>query len=226
MRPVLFVGNKNYSSWSIRGWLPLAWSGLDFETRLIELDRPGYGEGAIADVLAFSPSGRVPALDIGGTTIWDSLAIAEWTAERAPSAQLWPQDATERALARSLACEMHSGFSGIRSELPCNIRRRSARPTLAAGTEREIARIDAIFSSQATLSKGRGPFLFGRRGVVDAFYLPIATRMRSYSIELSDKAAAYRDALLSDEAFLRWEKEAEAEWRGPISRSDADTRHA
>lgn len=226
MRPVLFVGNKNYSSWSLRGWLTMAWSGLVFETRLIDLDRPGYGEGAIAEVLALSPSGRVPALDIGGTTIWDSLAIAEWAAERAPAARLWPDDATERALARSLACEMHSGFTGIRAELPCNIRRRSLRPRLAPATEREIARIDAILSAQAELAKGRGPFLFGTRGIVDAFFLPVATRLRSYSIGVSDQAASYIASLLGDEAFRRWENDAEAEWRGPISLSDADTRHA
>lgn len=226
MTPVLYVGNKNYSSWSLRGWLAMAWSGLAFETRLVELDQPGYGEGAIAGVTAVSPSGRIPSLELGGTTIWDSLAIAEWAAEQAPSALLWPTDPTERALARSLACEMHSGFSAIRTELPCNIRRRIAMPKLAEATLREIARIDAIFSAQEGWAKKRGPYLFGQRGVVDAFYLPIATRLRSYAIPLSAAAARTRDALLADADFLRWEREAEAEWRGPFQRGDADSRHA
>lgn len=226
MRPVLHVGNKNYSSWSIRGWLAMTWSGLDFETRVVELDRPGYGEGLIDGVRALSPSGRVPALDIAGATIWDSLAIAEWAAEQAPQAGLWPVDATERALARSLACEMHSGFAAIRDEMPCNIRRRSPTPPLSAAAQREIARIDAIFSSQAERAKGRGPYLFGARGIVDAFYTPVATRLRSYAIPVSAAAARTRDALLADPDFLRWEREGEAEWRGPISHSDADSRHA
>jgi glutathione S-transferase len=226
MRPILHVGNKNYSSWSLRGWLAMAWSGLDFDTRVVELDQPGYGSGAIAGVLALSPSGRVPSLDIAGATIWDSLAIAEWAAERAPQAGLWPQDATERALARSLASEMHSGFAAIRDELPCNIRRRSKTPPLSDAAKREIARIDAIFSAQSAWSKNRGPYLFGARGVVDAFYLPVATRLRTYAIPMSDAAARTRDALLADADFLRWESEGEAEWRGPLSRSDADSRHA
>lgn len=224
MTPVLYVGNRNYSSWSMRPWLALAWSGVDFETRDVELDADGYGEGRIAAVAAVSPSGRVPALDVDGVTIWDSLAICEWAAERAPGAPLWPQDATERAVARSLACEMHSGFAAIRDELPCNIRRRSPTPSLSDAARREVARIDAILASQAERAQGRGPYMFGRRGIVDAFYTPIATRMRSYAIPLGAAAGAYRDALLEDDAFLRWESEAQASWKA-MSRGDAETRH-
>lgn len=224
MTPVLYVGNRNYSSWSIRPWLALTWSGLDFETRDVELDAEGYGEGRIAAVAAVSPSGRVPALDVGGISIWDSLAISEWAAERAPDALLWPQDGSERAVARSLACEMHSGFMAIRNELPCNIRRRSPTPALSEAARREIARIDAIFSSQGERAKGRGPYMFGRRGIVDAFYLPMATRMRSYAITLGAAAGAYRDALLADADFLRWERAAQASWKA-MSRGDAETRH-
>lgn len=224
MKPVLYVGNRNYSSWSIRGWLPMAWSGIAFETRDVELDAEGYGQTRIAEVRAVSPSGRVPALDVGAVTIWDSLAIAEWAAERAPTAGLWPDDPLERAVARSLACEMHSGFAAIRNELPCNLRRRSATPVLPEAALNEIRRIDEIFASQAQRAKGRGPFLFGRRGVVDAFYLPIASRMRTYSIPLSAAAGAYRDALLADADFMRWERAAEASWK-VMSRGDAETRH-
>lgn len=225
MKPVLYVGNRNYSSWSLRGWLALAWSGIDFETRDVELDAQGYGEARIASVVAVSPSGRVPALDVDGATIWDSLAIGEWAAERAPAAQLWPHDATERAVARSLACEMHSGFAALRTDLPCNIRRRVVATAIAEDARRDLARIEDIFASQATRAKGRGPYLFGKRGIVDAAYLPIATRLRTYAVDLGPAAAAYRDTLLADDAFLRWERGAEAAWRGPMSRGDADTRH-
>lgn len=225
MTPVLYVGNRNYSSWSLRGWLAMAWSGLDFTTRDVELDADGYGEARIAAVAAVSPSGRVPALELDGVTLWDSLAIAEWAAERAPQAALWPDDAMERALARSLTCEMHAGFAAIRTEAPCNIRRRVGAVALSDAAQREVARIDAIFASQAERAKGRGPYLFGRRGVVDAFYLPIATRLRTYSVALSPAAGRYRDTLLGDDAFLSWEREAQAQWRGPMRHGDADTRH-
>lgn len=225
MTPVLYIGNRNYSSWSMRAWLPLAWSGLDFETRDVELDADGYGEARIAGVVAVSPSGRVPALDLGGATVWDSLAIAEWAAERAPAAGLWPDDAMERATARALSCEMHAGFAAIRNELPCNLRRRVVAKDLPEAARRELARIDAIFASQAERAAGRGPYLFGRRGIVDACYLPIATRLRSYAITLSAAATRYSETLLADEAFLRWEQAAQAQWRRPFRHGDADTRH-
>lgn len=223
MRPILYVGNRNYSSWSMRPWLALTWAGIDFETRDVELDAEGYGEGRIAAVAAVSPSGRVPALDVDGATIWDSLAICEWAAERAPAAGLWPEDALERAVARSLACEMHAGFMAIRTELPCNLRRRSATPALPAAARHEIARIEEIFASQPQRAKGRGPYMFGRRGIVDAFYLPMASRLRSYAIPL-EAAAAYRDALLGDADFKCWEASADAAFR-PMRHGDAETRH-
>ncbi len=225
MKPVLYVGNRNYSSWSLRGWLPLMWSGLDFETRDVELDAEGYGEARIAQVMAASPSGRVPALHLDGATVWDSLAIGEWAAEQAPNAQLWPKDGLERAVARSLACEMHSGFAGMRTDMPCNIRRRVENVSLGEPALRDLARIDEIFASQAERAKGRGPYMYGRRGVVDAAYLPIATRLRTYSAKLSPAAAAYRDTLLGDDAFLEWERIAEETWPGPMRHGDADTRH-
>ena len=109
----LYVGNRNYSSWSLRPWLVLTWSGLPFDETVINLDQPGYGQGQIAAVRAVSPTGKVPALTADDITIWDSLAIAEWIAEAAPAAQLWPADAKVRAIARAVTAEMHAGFSGI-----------------------------------------------------------------------------------------------------------------
>src|SRR5262245_51316301 len=116
----LYIGNKNYSTWSLRGWLVLRWSGIPFDERLLQLGADGYGQGKIAEVLAVSPSGRVPALhtDDDGLTIWDSLAISEWAAEHTPA--LWPATPRARALARSAACEMHSGFGALRRDLSMN----------------------------------------------------------------------------------------------------------
>lgn len=208
---VLSVGGKTYSSWPLRAWLALAWSGLPFEERPIQLDAPGYGLGAIAEVVAVSPSARVPALSIDAVTIWDSLAIAEWVAEAAPEAGLWPDDPMERALARSLTAGMHAGLAGLRRERPCNLRRRTSFPPhLPEDARADLARIDAIFASQPERAEGRGPYLFGRRGVVDAFCLPVATRLRTFDAPCVGAAAAYRDTLLADEAYQHWERDAAA----------------
>ena len=221
MTPVLYVGNRNYSSWSMRPWLALTWAGIPFETRAIALGGPGYGNGLMAPVLAVSPSGRVPALKLGDTAVWDSLAIAEWAAESAPAAQLWPQDSTTRAVARAATCEMHSGFHALRRELPCNIRRR-AEPRIRSRTagedvQRDLARIEALWSDlRARFGKG-GPYLFGARPTIaDAFYAPVATRLRTYGVTLGGPAKEYAAAILADPAFLTWEKEAVAEeWSMP-----------
>src|SRR5262245_23896669 len=125
MSTILHIGNKNYSSWSMRPWLVLTWAGISFEERVIPLGGPGYGKAQIAEVLAISPSGRVPALEVDGETIWDSLAIAEWAAEKAPSARLWPEDPRTRAICRAVTCEMRAGFAALRRDLSMNVRRRT-----------------------------------------------------------------------------------------------------
>lgn len=216
MKPVLYVGNRNYSSWSLRPWLALTWSGIAFETRVIPLGGEGYGKGLTAEVLAVSPSGRVPALHAGETVVWDSLAISEWAAERAPQAHLWPVDADARAVCRAATCEMHSGFPALRSQLPCNIRRRAEPkvPSRTAGedVQRELARVEALWSQlRARFGEG-GPYLFGARPTIaDAFYAPVATRLRTYGVELAGAAQDYAEAILRDPAFVSWEKEAVAE---------------
>ncbi|HEY1697337.1 MAG TPA: glutathione S-transferase [Polyangiaceae bacterium] len=243
MKPVLYVGNKNYSSWSLRPWLALTWSGIPFETRAIQLGGEGYGEGRTATVLAVSPSGRVPALHLGGggdapgargasgtasataveteTVVWDSLAIAEWAAENAPAAHLWPEDPVARAVCRSAACEMHAGFAALRSKLPCNIRRRAPprEPARHAGeaVQHDIARVEALWAElRGRFGKG-GPYLFGAKPTVaDAFYAPVATRFRTYAVPIAAASQAYVDAILKDPAFLAWEKDGIAEaWTMP-----------
>lgn len=211
MTPVLHIGNRNYSSWSLRPWLVLRWAELPFTSEVHLLGGPGYGEGRIAEIMAVSPSGRVPALNVGGTVIWDSLAIAEWANEQAPAAQLWPTDPLQRAVARSATCEMHSGFSALRSNMPCNIRRRAEPRTPTTETARDIARIEALFNELRARHADAGPYLFGKRGIVDAFYTPVATRFRTYGVRLSGAAQAYVETLLADPAFLEWEREGVAE---------------
>ena len=208
MTPVLHIGNRNYSSWSLRPWLVLRLAGLSFATEVHALGGPGYGRGRMPEILAVSPTGRVPALHTDGLVIWDSLAIAEWAHEQASAAQLWPNDPTKRALARSATCEMHSGFSALRSEMPCNIRRRAEPRTPSDAVAQDLARVEALFTQ---LKTGDGPYLFGKRGIVDAFYTPVATRLRTYGVALKGAAQSYVETLLADPDFREWEREALAE---------------
>lgn len=201
--PLLYLGNWNYSSWSLRPWLCLRWGQIPFEDRFISLAQEGYGTGEIEQVLAVSPTGRVPALHLGDLHIWDSLAIAEWAAEQTPA--LWPVDPADRARARSAVCEMHSGFPDLRDELPMNIRRRCQARDLRAGTRRDIRRVLALWVELRQRYGDRGPWLLGGRTIVDAFYAPVATRFRTYGIEVPDAAADYPDALFADADFQLWE---------------------
>lgn len=202
-KPVLFLGNWNYSSWSLRPWLCLRWGGIDFDDQLISLAQEGYGRGEIQDVLAISPTGRVPALHHDNLQIWDSLAIAEWAAEQAPS--LWPADTKIRAHARSVVCEMHSGFPDLRDQLPMNINHRCSASKLRDGTRRDIKRVLSLWHELREQYAYAGPWLLGERSIADAFYAPVATRFRTYGIEVSGPALAYTRALFSDADFLEWE---------------------
>jgi glutathione S-transferase len=206
MTNTLFIGNKNYSSWSLRPWLVLRWAEIPFAERLIRLDQPGYGAGKIAEVLSVSPTGRVPCLDADGLLIWDSLAIAEWAAETYPAAQLWPADKARRAEARAVTAEMHSGFQNVRRDLSMNIHRRmETAPDLPPETGAEIARLDQLWSGLRARFGGEGPWLFGSRSIADAFYAPAATRMRSYAVALSAPAQAWCETIFADRDFRDWE---------------------
>lgn len=217
-RPVLYIGNKNYSSWSMRPWLALKWGGIDFEERVIALGGPGYGKSKIAEVLAVSPSGRVPSLQVDGVTIWDSLAICEWAAEKAPS--LWPADANARAVARSAAAEMHSGFAALRRDGSMNVRRRAGKRDWPEDTRADVARLEELWLMLRAKYGAGGPFLFGQRSIVDAMYAPVCTRLRTYDVAVGDVARAYCDAVFADDAFQEWERGAVAEtWT--IAQADA-----
>ncbi len=215
MPPVLYIGNQNYSSWSMRAWLVMRWGKIPFETRVLQLGGPGYGERQMSTVLAVSPSGTVPALHWDGEVISDSLAISEWAAERAPT--LWPRDETARAYARAATCEMHSSFGALRAKLPCNLRRRAEPRRWSEDVDREIARIEAVWALLYARFAGTGPYLFGASPTIpDAFFTPVATRFRSYAVTLSSECQRYADSLLGNEAFQAWQAESTREvWSMP-----------
>lgn len=205
MSVTLYIGNKNYSSWSLRPWLCLKWGGIGFTEKVIELSQPGYGEGKIAEIAAVSPSGRVPALHVDGVAVWDSLAIAEWAHENSKAGPLWPADWKARAQARSAAAEMHSGFAAIRRDLSMNIHRRSKVGNWPQDTRDAIDRVEALWTEMRTRYRAQGPWLAGSRSIADAFFTPLATRFRSYGVELAGVTAQYAETLLADAAFKEWE---------------------
>lgn len=187
----LIIGNRNYSSWSLRAGLVLRHSGADFTEVLIPLDQPETGRA----IRAHSQAGKVPILRHGTLSVWDSLAIAEYLAERFPAAGLWPADAEDRALARAVTCEMHSGFAALRSSLPMDLRARHMTGPVPAAVRDDIARIVAIWTDCRRRAGAEGPFLFGPFTIADAFFAPVVGRFRTYGIEVSGEAAAYADAL-------------------------------
>jgi len=209
--PLLYIGNKNYSSWSMRPWLALTWAGLDFDERMIRLGGDGYGGGKTPEILAVNGAGRVPVLHVGETVIWDSLAICEWAAEQRPAVHLWPQDATARAVARSAACEMHSGFAALRRDLSMNLKRRTTPRDWPEDTLRDIARVQALWGELRSRFGQGGPFLFGRRSIADAMFAPVATRFRTYGVALDAVSEAYAQTIFADAAFQAWEKAGLAE---------------
>lgn len=205
----LVIGNKNYSSWSLRPWLAMKMAGMDFEEERICLDQPDTR----AKILAVSPSGRVPALVDGALTIWDSLAICEYVNETYAGGRLWPADRATRARARTAACEMHSGFVAVRTHMSMNIRRRApergaaalARPEVAA----DVARLQALWA-EALLRSG-GPCLFGEFSIADAFYAPVLTRFVTYGVALEGRLAEYSDHVLGLAPMREWTAAAYAE---------------
>jgi len=196
---LLVIGNKNYSSWSLRPWLAMKVLGLAFEEKRIPL----YGEGAKDAILAHSPSGKVPCLVDGATIVWDSLAILEYLAEKHPS--LWPADAAERARARAVSAEMHAGFANLRQHMSMNIRRRFPGKGRTPEVEAEIRRIVEIFDA------AKKPFLFGGFGAADAMYAPVVLRFRTYEVDLPGACRAYCEAVLALPALREWIAAAERE---------------
>jgi glutathione S-transferase len=205
----LVIGTKRWSSWSMRPWLVLRRAGLEFAETLIELRRD---ERSTAEIAVHSPTGYVPVLKFEGAVVWDSLAICEYVADRYPEAALWPADPVRRAQARSATAEMHSGFAALRSECPMDLPLRETR-TLSDAAAADVRRIVSLWSELRRDAAGNGAFLFGEWGIVDAFYTPVATRFRSYGVDLAahgDRggAAEYASALLATPDFIAWEADA------------------
>lgn len=205
----LVIGNKNYSSWSLRPWLAMKVAGIAFEEERIPLYQPE----SKARILAHNPAGKVPCLvdAARGITVWDSLAILEYLAESHP--QLWPADPAARAMARSVSAEMHSGFAQLRTHMSMNIRRslpgRGRTPEALA----EAARVMALWSDCRARHGARagGPFLFGAFSNADAMYAPVVLRFRTYAVELPPDCRAYADAVLALPAMQAWIADAERE---------------
>ncbi|MBI5608339.1 MAG: glutathione S-transferase family protein [Deltaproteobacteria bacterium] len=204
----LVMGNKNYSSWSLRPWFLLRQAGLPFSERVVALYESGY-EQAIRDV---SPSGKVPVLlhrtAAGEVRVWDSLAICEYLAELHPG--LWPADPVARAMARSISAEMHSSFAALRNQFTCNVRR-STPMAPSPATRGDIDRIVALWTECRERYGAQGPFLFGQLSVADAMYAPICLRFRTYGVDLSGTAGNYQQMMLATPALRQLIRDAEAE---------------
>jgi glutathione S-transferase len=208
----LVIGDKAFSSWSMRPWLVLKRASAAFTEIPVRLRLPTTE----AEIARYSPSGKVPVLIDGETAIWDSLAICEYLAERFPKAQLWPADPTARALGRAAASEMHSGFPSIRGELSMDLINPPRIAEITELTGAEIRRIVALWSNLRGRYAGGGPFLLGAWSIADAFFTPVATRFRTYGVKLSDfgdlgPAGAYGETLLEQPELREWEESARAE---------------
>jgi glutathione S-transferase len=203
----ILIGDKSFSSWSMRPWLALQHSGLKFTEEMIPLDRPETA----ARLKKLSPTGRVPVLHHGSVRIWDSLAICEYVAELAPQAGLWPENPIQRAIARSLVCEMHSGFQSLRSQLSMDLHVKMKMLHLAGGTIADIRRICHIWDQSIRTNKG--PFLLGEKfGIADAFFAPVVLRFQSYGVDIVNRnAKAYMGAILDDRAVKLWVRGAKLE---------------
>ncbi|MGB3865883.1 MAG: glutathione S-transferase family protein [Xanthobacteraceae bacterium] len=197
----LVIGNKNYSSWSMRPWVALRAGGIPFEEIFVPLYTGPADKQRILDV---SPSGKVPALIDGDLTVWDSLAIIEYAAERFPEAGLWPQARAARAHARSISAEMHSGFAALRSECGMNLHRPVRAKPLSDAARADIARVQEIWTDCRMRHAAQGPFLFGAFGAADAMYAPVVHRFRIYAIDVSPVAKDYMTAMMAQPAFAEW----------------------
>jgi glutathione S-transferase len=208
----LVIANKLYSSWSLRPWLVLSAFSIPFEEILIPLRTPE----SRSQILEHSPSGKVPALIDGNVTVWDSLAIIEYLAERFPEFSIWPKNGQARAHARAISNEMHSGFQTVRASCPMHLGARFATPPITEPLRANIDRIEDIWSEARNRFGGGQPFLYGAFSAADAMYAPVVTRFDSYQIPVRESTRAYMDAVLAHPSFLNWRNAALVEpWTIP-----------
>ncbi len=205
----LVIGNKNYSSWSMRPWLAMRAANIAFEEIFIPLYTDNKADQE--RILSFSRSGKVPVLVDGDVTVWDSLAIVEYVAERFPEARLWPQETARRAHARSISAEMHSGFLPLRNECGMNLHRPVRAIALSPDARANVARIEQIWMECRERYRSSGPYLFGAFTAADAMFAPVVHRFRTYAIEVGQEARAYMDTMMALPAFQEWTRAGLAE---------------
>ncbi len=203
-KPLLIIGNRNYSSWSLRPYMALKQAEIPFDEKLVRFGEPQFSKA----VKRYSKAGLVPVLIHKNRTIWDSLAILEYVAETWPQKSLWPKKAAARAFARSMCAEMHSGYRALRKACPMNIRRPPKPVPMNDAIVKDIARIQSLWAdARKNYGKG-GPFLFGKFSNADAMFAPVASRFRTFDIPLSITSKSYVEAVLSTQAYESWKTEA------------------
>jgi glutathione S-transferase len=200
----LAIGNKAYSSWSLRPWILMKVLEIPFDEDLIPLDTPEFRPR----VSAYGAGSTVPILVDGDVTVWESLSIMEYLAETYPDRGVWPTDTKARAFARTIANEMHAGFRALRAACPMNMRKRHPARERGEAVARDVARIEHLWSSARQRFGQNGPFLFGAFSAADAMYAPVVTRFATFSIPVSDETRRYMDAVLGHPAFREWHTEA------------------
>ncbi|MGD9658775.1 MAG: glutathione S-transferase family protein [Methylocystis sp.] len=204
----LIIGNKRYSSWSMRPWIAMKEFGVPFEEKVVPL----YREESKAALLSYSPSGKAPVLIDGDHSVWDSLAIIEYLADLCPDLAFWPRDRVSRAQARAIACEMHSGYAALRGQCPMNFGRVPQPIPLTEEARIDIERIDSVWRD--ALARSGGPFLFGAFCSVDAMFAPVVQRFDAYVAPVSDTARAYMERTKALKSWTEWEFAAQGEeWR-------------
>jgi len=210
----LYIGSKNYSSWSMRPWVLLTQAGIPFEEVMVRFDSFDAGSQFKQTLASISPTGKVPVLVDGDLVIWDTLAIAEYLAEQFPDKQLWPQDPAARARARSVCAEMHAGFTALRSHCPQNIE--ASLPEVGQliwrdkpAVRADVARLLALWSE--LLQQHGGPLLFGRFSIADAYFAPVCLRFKTYALPLPPAMAAYADRVAALPGVAAWTRQARAE---------------
>jgi glutathione S-transferase len=208
----LIIGNRNYSSWSLRAWLAMRQAGLEFREEMVPLDLPDTRDR----LLGYSDAGRVPVLFHNDLCVWDTLAIIEYLAETFPERPWWPTDPVARAMARSVSAEMHSGFPALRSEIPMNIRATGRMIDLSAEAIADVERVKVLWQSCLDRREPGGPFLFGAFCAADAMFAPLVSRFRTYGIGLSDSLQSWSDAVWNTEGMIWWRDASDQEsWTIP-----------
>lgn len=221
-KATLIIGNKNYSSWSFRGWLAVKQSGIDVLEILIDLGEPDFDK----TLRTYSEAAKVPVLIDGDRKIWDSLAIIEYLAEIRPEAGLWPSDISARAKARSIAAEMHSSFGAVRNAMPMNMRKSLPGWGREPGVQDDIDRISEIWRDCRLAAADQGDFLFGDWTAADAMYAPVVSRFKTYAVDLDQVSNDYMKAVRNSPLFKMWEEAALKEtWIVDMDEIDGTTRN-